>query len=316
MKIGHILKDRELYDEISSRIDNGELTSPFPVTMEARETRTALKRLREGVPTVDFHTESIVRRTGRPVMLVRGNTFEPPQSEVWRDRLEPARAAINQAILATGRVEVREHPKFSWLGTAWLVAEDLIVTNRHVATEFARKDGGDFVFKRNFLGRQMIGRIDFREEFGHPDQEEFRIVDTLHIEEEDGYDMAFFRVEGNITNRTPISLASGTAANRRVAVIGYPAKDSRIPDETLMEKIYGDIYDVKRLAPGEVMDVLAADAKTYVRHDCTTLGGNSGSVAFDYAHGQAVGLHFGGNFLDANYAVPANIVAQRLAAIR
>lgn len=51
----------------------------------------------------------------------------------------------------------------------------------------------------------------------------------------------------------------------------------------------------------------------FVTHDCTTLGGNSGSVAFDYTGGQAVGLHFGGSYLKANYAVPASVVAERLA---
>jgi len=53
----------------------------------------------------------------------------------------------------------------------------------------------------------------------------------------------------------------------------------------------------------------------FVTHDCTTLGGNSGSVAFDYTGGQAVGLHFGGSYLKANYAVPASVVAERLAGL-
>ena len=49
-----------------------------------------------------------------------------------------------------------------------------------------------------------------------------------------------------------------------------------------------------------------------VLHDCSTLGGNSGSVVLDLATGQAVGLHFAGRFLEANYAVPAAVVAARL----
>ena len=32
----------------------------------------------------------------------------------------------------------------------------------------------------------------------------------------------------------------------------------------------------------------------YFTHDCTTLGGNSGSVVLDLTTGEAVGLHFAG----------------------
>jgi endonuclease G len=42
-----------------------------------------------------------------------------------------------------------------------------------------------------------------------------------------------------------------------------------------------------------------------VAHDCTTLGGNSGSAVIDVATGLVVGLHFGGEYVVANYAVPS-----------
>ena len=74
---------------------------------------------------------------------------------------------------------------------------------------------------------------------------------------------------------TPIPLETGLpSADEQVAVIGYPARDSRIPDQELMEQIFGDVFDKKRLAPGLVT---RADRQT-VRHDCSTLGGNSGSA--------------------------------------
>ena len=51
-----------------------------------------------------------------------------------------------------------------------------------------------------------------------------------------------------------------------------------------------------------------------VEHDCTTLGGNSGSPLVDLGTGAAVGVHYGGagRFL-VNWAVPAGVVAARLA---
>ena len=97
-------------------------------------------------------------------------------------------------------------------------------------------------------------------------------------------------------------------AGQQVAVIGYPARDSRVPDDQLMQSIFGDVYDKKRLAPGQVTEA----RPDVLLHDCSTLGGNSGSVLVDLATGEAVGLHFAGRFLEANYAVPAAVVAARL----
>src|SRR5262249_58349861 len=51
-------------------------------------------------------------------------------------------------------------------------------------------------------------------------------------------------------------------------------------------------------------------------HNCTTLGGNSGSVVFDLNSGQALGLHFSGSFLVTNYAVRADVVKRLLANLR
>lgn len=93
----------------------------------------------------------------------------------------------------------------------------------------------------------------------------------LHIEDDDEYDMAFFRVEGSLDNRRVISLARTVSAQQRIVVLGYPANDSRVPDQTLMEQIFGSVYDVERFAPGEVMDVIDVDAMQSVTHDCTTL---------------------------------------------
>ena len=76
----------------------------------------------------------------------------------------------------------------------------------------------------------------------------------------------------------------------------------------LMQSIFGDVYDKKRLAPGQVTEA----RPDVVLHDCSTLGGNSGSVVVDLATGEAVGLHFAGRFLETNYAIPSAVVAARL----
>ena len=109
----------------------------------------------------------------------------------------------------------------------------------------------------------------------------------------------------------PIALSTNADPDGYVAVIGYPARDGRIPDPGQMDRIFSSRYDKKRLAPGEILGM----APRALRHDCSTLGGNSGSAIIALTTGEAVGLHFGGTFLTANRAVPSVLVRERLDAV-
>lgn len=264
------------------------------------------------VDRLQFEQETIVLRTGRPVLAVIGDeaqlVFPDSESDVWKSRLQEASVPLAKAARAVGRIEVEGHD-LAWLGTGWLVRTDVVVTNRHVAAEFARNDGASFVFRQGISGAQMSASIDFLEEIGSLQERTFRLKGILHIEDPDGPDVAFLHVAP--TRKilpSPIRLSTQAEGNELVAVIGYPARDSRIPDQELMDKIFGNVYDKKRLAPGQL---IGSDA-TSVRHDCSTLGGNSGSVVLSLETGEAVGLHFAGRFLRSNFAVPSTIVAERL----
>jgi endonuclease G len=260
-------------------------------------------------------TEAIILRFGRPVLKIRNDDFDVGEleAETWKARLQQHRDNLKAVILSVGRVEVENNPRFRWVGTGWVVAEDVIITNRHVASEFGRKRDERFVFRSSFFG-DMTARLDFREEYQGGSPAEFQITEVLHIEEEDGPDMALLRIDwAGQAPRAIIPLAASAAEKQLVAAIGYPAKDTRtnIPEE--MDRIFGNIYDVKRLAPGEIMQFSAAG--DLFAHDCTTLGGASGSVVCDMASGEAVGLHFAGSEELGNYAVAAPKVKERLDAV-
>jgi len=263
--------------------------------------------------------EAIIKQADRPAIKIQNNSFETPRIEYWKSRLEPHRAIIDTAIKSVGRIEVREHPQgFEYVGTGWLVTDEIIVTNRHVAQTFAFQEGSNFTFQMNpFENKTIKANVDFREEYRINEEEQFDIVDVLYIEPQQGSDMAFLKVKrSGDTSRSIIALATETVRGAsKIAVIGYPAKDSqRNPIEpTKLYEIFEDIYDVKRLQPGEVMSVAGiAETVPVFTHDCSTLGGNSGSVVLDFKSGKAVGLHFGGVFQKENYAVPATIIEQRL----
>ena len=259
---------------------------------------------------------NIVLRVGRPVLAIVGNEarldFADSDSAVWRARLQQSAPMLERAARAVGRIEVAGVRTAPFVGTGWLVERNIVVTNRHVALAFGRRAGRRFTFKQRGRSRPMHASIDFLEETGSSAELAFPIVEILHIEDEPGPDIALLRIEragGAHAPAAAIPLSPSRAgAEQQVAVIGYPARDTRVPDAQLMQSIFGDVYDKKRLAPGQITDA----RRDVVFHDCSTLGGNSGSVVLDLTTGEAVGLHFAGRFLEANYAVPAPVIAQRL----
>jgi hypothetical protein len=75
-----------------------------------------------GQPTKagEYVLETIVQPSARPVLLIRNNQFTTeflgPDSEVWRKRLLDASLLLNRVIPSVGRVEVDNHPDYTWDG--------------------------------------------------------------------------------------------------------------------------------------------------------------------------------------------------------
>jgi endonuclease G, mitochondrial len=266
----------------------------------------------------DVALESIVLRTTRPVLEILKNETvlkfsDQADSTLWADRLKNAKPFLDSAIRAVGRINL-QGARLDWVGTGWLVANDILVTNRHVAREFAVRKGDGYTFQIGLEG-PISADADFLQEISNPAALVFKLVRPLHIEDEPGPDVSFFEIEvtsGDARLAKPIALASEISITQNVATIGYPAYDSRIPEPSLMEDIFGSTYNKKRLAPGGITEVRS----TLLLHNCTTLGGNSGSAVVDLDSGKALGLHFSGSFLATNYAVPADIVKRLLDKVR
>jgi len=61
-----------------------------------------------------------------------------------------------------GGIEVSGHPSHTWVGTGFLVADDVVMTNRHVAEAFSHRPPR----KRTWRFKpDMSARIDYMEEF-------------------------------------------------------------------------------------------------------------------------------------------------------
>ncbi len=259
--------------------------------------------------------ETIVFAVGTPVFLVRNNAIDidsaREEARAWRRILTDNAANLNRTMVSIGRVDVTNADR-DYAGTAWVIDDGLVVTNRHVANLFAEASGTGFKFKIGFDARREIGvNIDFLEEYGNPASDEVKIERIVWVAPESGPDVAFLKLQqaSSPVGRIKLDLASeAPVRNLPVAAIGYPASDSRFSDQRLAEKIFGGVFTKKRLAVG---NLLAAD-ENRVTHSCSTLGGNSGSPLLDIGTGRVMGLHYSGTEFIENDAVPAAVLRRCL----
>jgi V8-like Glu-specific endopeptidase len=281
--------------------------------------KQAVEQMRAGRPVQDPILEAIILRFERPAYLITDNTFQigsaPSSSPLVDQQVERAKSILETAIPKVGRIDLRQNSK-PWVGTAWVVAPNIVVTNRHVAQAFASSSGGQFRFHVDAFDRKTEARVDFRREHQKTESEAFPVKEVLWIEPDtsDHHDVAFLRVDGvgdnGVRGRIPFLNSEAYADLEEeawIAVIGYPAL-SPYNDFQDQERIFQGVYNVKRLQPGQVTN----KTQRLLSHDCTTLGGNSGSVVLSLAREVAVALHFGGIEGDTNSAVPAPVVARLL----
>lgn len=250
------------------------------------------RRRRRAVPaTPPAGTIEIVRLENRPTLLVRDGSFRLFASDPWATALESARTTLEATFPAVGRIERGAPGSASSLGTGFLVAPDLLVTNRHVAAELDLNTGA---------------RVDFRAEFGSLNSTVHPIAEILRLAPAEGPDIALLRLQPSATHTAPLRLTGASATvGQQVVCVGFPGFQHRTnPDDAAhQQRLFRGIYDVKRIAPGEI---LAVD-ESILCHDCTNLAGSSGSALLDLPSGHVVGLDYG--YHDGrNVAVPAAVV--------
>jgi len=266
--------------------------------------KLAEDRVQEITPSEMFGLEAIVLPRNRPVAFVRGNSYDDLDGPWVSLNDDVVKRRIASLLPLIGRVEVPSSPILPYAGTGFVVGQGLIATNRHVAQIFAQGLGLTIRY------RAGDAAIDFKRQVDAPDGERtaylaVRAVEMIHPY----WDMALLRVDGLQTDRMlRLSVKSPEELlDHNVVVIGYPARDER-SDVALQDRIFNRTYNVKRLQPG----VIRARAKVQsfentvnaLTHDASTLGGNSGSAVIEVDTGEVVALHFAGEYLKANYAVP------------
>jgi endonuclease G len=262
--------------------------------------------------------EAIVRLVGRPPLAVRNGKVELEPLDEFPADTKDLIVATNQWLGSVGRVEFVNYD-MSWGGTGWVAERRgtslIVVTNRHVAALVARRvAGGKPVFMRSPGGGRYGAAIDFGEEVTSVIGDRSRTLPVAGLEylaDDLDADVALLRIDAPAFSPTPLNLATNeAAAGDRVALIGYPAYDPR-NDADAQARYFRDLYEVKRLAPGFVMQAIGGGAQ--LTHDCTSLGGNSGSPLISLEKREVVGLHFAGVYGKGNSAVGVGTLRALLA---
>jgi Trypsin-like peptidase domain len=248
---------------------------------------------------------------GRPALPVRDDQVgEPPAG--W-ELLKAYREHVKKALRSVGRIQRRaEAAPDDVVGTGFLVAPNLVMTAAHVARQLGpgraqcAREGDRFDALQGPC-------IDWRAEAGRPDAfSRFRIVEFVW---EHSDDVALLRIDAEGAMPQHASLPPPLALRETqptgldgafVYVVGYPLRggEGGLASDTL-RRIFEATLGTKQLQPGKALAPAVLDGR--LRHDCSTLGGNSGSPVFLLEHGQplVVGIHVSGLPFHENRAVPA-----------
>ncbi len=263
-------------------------------------------------PSEQIGLEAVILLFGRPALLVQNGTFPTPPTG-W-EVLDLNRPQIEASLKSVGRIELLNR---SMVGTGFLVAPNVVMTNRHVAEVFAiPSDTGDWTFK---LGR--VPAIDYFDESGGTASATFKVRKVIGIHPDVRIDLALLEVERTALPGAPADFSAppvlpiaGTepvvaGSDFNVYLVGYPASDNQgITPPEVLTRIFGDIFEVKRLQPGTMTAISSALPR--FSHDCSTLGGNSGSCVVALDTHQVIGLHFSGGYKESNFAVALWRLAQ------
>jgi hypothetical protein len=266
--------------------------------------QSALDKLSKGKerPTaLELAALEFVIRMMRPAPLSKNGMLEPLPSRPGDSVYQPAvttawdrfRNTNFTFIYSVGRLD-RTNGRDPEMGTGFLVGDGVLLTNHHVVS--ALSHGADEL-------EEGMAVIRFYQELVGPEPvPSCPVLKVVAIHPM--LDMALLSVRVP-DDRPALTFDTRTLPpHLMVGTIGYPLKDERNP--LFVERIYQGSYGVKRGAIGELMDT----RNHLVYHDCSTLGGNSGSPVLALDTGGVIALHFTGEFMYRNEAVAASDVVQ------
>lgn len=282
-----------------------------------------------------FAIEAIIAVDGsRPSFLLKeaAVNLTHPFIGGWVNEITAARAKIEMAAGAVGRIQPSMGHASNFIGTGFLISSDpaLILTNFHVLKDAKEKffitltpDGSEIA-----IGPGL--EIDFAGEATSLNYRRFRCVSArLPRNYGSGYpsvDAALIRIEPTDDDASlpvPIQLSDdvryANGGMTSLCTIGFPGAPREVGQrygvdwDWVTTTLFGGYsnFGFKRLAPGRFLHSrgyrgkVVDPAQHAFGHDATTFGGASGSpmLVWQDPNSPCFGLHFAGQNRDSNDAI-------------
>jgi len=256
---------------------------------------------------------AFVHLVARPALrVIEGET--PGAPEPWPE-LDQHRLMVARRIRGVGRLDTAARQP---AGTGWFASPALLMTNNHVAAAICGiNPHTDPAWRSNLDGAVSVHNKrwkEFPDERPTWDPGDSPSGDNVPagrvnqiVATHPSLDMALLEV-ADVTDSEALVLPLSAGGpdepdKERVYVAGYPAVFSHLyihPD--LLRLLFGGTSTIvhKRVAPG----LLRGRTDSTLRHDASTLGGNSGSAIIEFDSHLVVGLHYSGKYGDTNFSVP------------
>jgi glutamyl endopeptidase len=304
--------------------DDPELKKQFAIA------QTAAAALKQD-PTLTLTGQQIqalhafVHLLARPALRVLDGAI-PAIPRSW-EMLETAHQSVVRKIRGVGRIDNsdREH-----VGTGWFVAENLLLTNRHVAGALCGLDPHNDPSWLNKLPAAVAatnkawdqdptsrGVWDPAE---HPSTASTVVGTITKIRAfHKLLDMALLDITGVADSKGLVlrihAAPPASLVRHPIYLAGYPGVSPPYGVSPQVAKLlFPDAISsgLKRVSPGQLValveDLPIAANKPRGSHDGSTLGGSSGSPVIDFDNHRVVALHYAGQYGVANFAVPLWLV--------
>src|SRR5262249_26475447 len=159
--------------------------------------------------------------------------------------------------------------------TGFLCAEGVLMTSRRTLEQLAEPQGAGWQLRPG-----ITAWLNFRSGHQEPPGAGCRVLGVVGVHER--HDLALLEVERLRGDGALVPLALATDPPARlegtpICVVGYPVRDSRRDEPEAIARVFRDVYNVKRVQPGELRGALSFHGLTLLRHDAAPLGHNAGA---------------------------------------
>lgn len=269
----------------------------------------SLLEKRMGVSDMKATVETVIKEERRALFILPDGSFDKQAPEIGpADNWKPLTFSV-------GRVNKDADP----IGTAIYIGEDMVLTAAHVAVSMfdlqtrqfrSGLDSSQCTVDFGALPGGLTAWLSGLLKAGKPSKK-------YHITTDD---IAILRIRWSdptlAATLTPVNFSSELVAeDTDVAVVGYPVSADITLERDLRaaRHVFCGVAGIKRLQPGKLISL----DDSLLWHDCSTLGGNSGSVLVAVRNPKkAIGVHVGYAELKSHGNTVHNVAVTAATAIR